>query len=555
MEVNQAYLSLSTAETDDEISLALDLSENDPLFEKKKKLLEDIGFDLKGSVALKSTSNPDHLKHVLDMMLKRARIINLNEIELYFGGADSSSLVGFNSPRNELEALHSVLILIDRSISEGKLKNKNSLQELRNATVYMIDELGHKFGEETKVVKDYSCEKEKCLLQQGKSNGLHTKLEIAYVEGAGRGAIAKEDLKVGDIALEIPASLVISENLVCETDMFPILDKIEGISSETMLLLWSMKEKHNSNSKFKLYFDTLPAAFNTGLSFGVNAIMALDGTILLEEIVQAKEHLRNQYEQLFPVLYENYPEVFPPELYTWEQFLWACELWYSNSMKIMFSDGKLRTCLIPVAGFLNHSTCPHITHYGKIDLATDSVKFPLSRPCNAGEQCFLTYGNFSSSHLLTFYGFLPQQKNPYDVIPLDIDIAQDEDCEDGGHMSGWDSHMVRGTWFSSNNGIFNYGLAPPLLDHLRRARGPISRAKTHDSLEIEIEILNDLRSTFEGMMESLGEEELDDMDSCSWDVKLALDFKDLQRRIVSSIVTSCDAGCKLLEHELSRCPE
>ena len=73
------------------------------------------------------------------------------------------------------------------------------------------------------------------------------------------------------------------------------------------------------------------------------------------------QHLRNQYEQLFPVLYENYPDVFPPELYTWEQFLWACELWYSNSMKIMFSDGKLRTCLIPVAGFLNHSVCQNFS--------------------------------------------------------------------------------------------------------------------------------------------------------------------------------------------------
>ncbi|XP_027176110.1 uncharacterized protein LOC113775431 isoform X2 [Coffea eugenioides] len=553
MEVNQAYISPNTAETDDEISFVLDLSENDPLFQKKKKLLEDVGIDPKGSVALNIASNPDHLKHVLDMMLKRARIINLNEIELYFGGADFSNLVDFNSPRNELEALHSVLRLIDCSISNGKVKNKNSLQEIRNATVNMIDELGHKYGEETKVVQDSSCEKEECLLQWGKSNGLHTKLEIAYVEGAGRGAIAKEDLKIGDIALEVPVSLVISENLVFETDMFPILEKIEGISSETMLLLWSMKEKHNSNSNFNLYFDTLPAVLNTGLSFGVNAIMALDGTILLEEIVQAKEHLRNQYEQLFPVLYENYPDVFPPELYTWEQFLWACELWYSNSMKIMFSDGKLRTCLIPVAGFLNHSMCPHITHYGKVDPLTDSVKFPLSRPCNAGEQCFLTYGNFSSSHLLTFYGFLPRQKNPYDVIPLDIDIAQDEDCEDAGRMSDWDSHMVRGTWFSRNNGIFNYGLAPPFLDHFRRARGPISRTKTRDSLEIEVEILNDLRSTFEDMMESLGGEELDD--SCSWDVKLAMDFKDLQRRIVSSIITSCDAGCKLLEYELSRCSE
>jgi len=61
---------------------------------------------------------------------------------------------------------------------------------------------------------------------------------------------------------------------------------------------------------------------------------------------------------------------------------------------------------------------PHIVKYGKVDIETSSLKFPVSRPCNKGEQCFLSYGNYSSSHLLTFYGFLPKGDNPYDVIPL-----------------------------------------------------------------------------------------------------------------------------------------
>lgn len=39
------------------------------------------------------------------------------------------------------------------------------------------------------------------------------------MEGAGRGAIAREDLNVGDTALEIPTSLIISEELVKESDM------------------------------------------------------------------------------------------------------------------------------------------------------------------------------------------------------------------------------------------------------------------------------------------------------------------------------------------------
>ncbi|KAF6145470.1 hypothetical protein GIB67_032593 [Kingdonia uniflora] len=157
---------------------------------------------------------------------------------------------------------------------------------------------------------------------------------------------------------------------------------------------------------------------NLGLNFGIEALIALEGTLLFEEIVQAKEHLREQYDLLCPALCCSHPDVFQPELYTWECFLWACELWYSNSLKIILTDGKLKTCLVPIAGLFNHSLCPHITKYGRMDPATKSLKFSLSRQCREGEQCFLSYGNFSSSHLITFYGFLPKGNNLYDTIQL-----------------------------------------------------------------------------------------------------------------------------------------
>lgn len=67
------------------------------------------------------------------------------------------------------------------------------------------------------------------------------------------------------------------------------------------------------------------------------------------------QHLQSQYDELVRPLCTEHPDIFPIELFTWEKFLWACELWYSNSMKIMFPDGEVRTCLVPVAGFLNHS--------------------------------------------------------------------------------------------------------------------------------------------------------------------------------------------------------
>lgn len=180
-----------------------------------------------------------------------------------------------------------------------------------------------------------------------------------------------------------------------------------------MLLLWSIRERYNPSSKFKIYFEALPANFNTGicssfssernsifnlssfhlyefpgLSFGIDALAALEGTLLFDELMQARQviycygiallilqitielvwpvsyllfqHLRQQYDELFPMLCIKFPDIFKQDVYTWDNFLWACELWYSNSMMVVLSSGKLTTCLIPIAGLLNHSVCNFI---------------------------------------------------------------------------------------------------------------------------------------------------------------------------------------------------
>jgi histone-lysine N-methyltransferase SETD3 len=56
-----------------------------------------------------------------------------------------------------------------------------------------------------------------------------------------------------------------------------------------MLLLWSIRERYNPSSKFKIYFEALPANFNTGLSFGIDALAALEGTLLFDELMQARQ--------------------------------------------------------------------------------------------------------------------------------------------------------------------------------------------------------------------------------------------------------------------------
>ncbi|KAK3018272.1 hypothetical protein RJ639_003100 [Escallonia herrerae] len=229
MAENELHLTDNSADTADGCSLFLELPENDPLFNKKKVLLEAAGFDIN--------------KHFYF------------EISLYFAVGDVLHAAEYCSFRNELEALHSVLSLIDNRIMscENMLA---VLQVLRKSTLDMIYELGSKIRCGTTIFENINADRENRLLQWGQSND---------VQGAGRGAIAREDLKVGDVALDIPVSVIISEDVVYESDMFTILENINGISSDTMLLFWSTKEKHNGDSRFRVYLDTLPEAFNTGV--------------------------------------------------------------------------------------------------------------------------------------------------------------------------------------------------------------------------------------------------------------------------------------------------
>ncbi|XWS52193.1 hypothetical protein CRYUN_Cryun11dG0046200 [Craigia yunnanensis] len=259
------------AETVNGCSILLEPSDDDPFFDKKKavlshvwqKLLNERELGVEEIVRIKSSLDPDSPSATLNQMLQIAKIIHLDE--LYFGQVDG---VGFYSPKNEMEALNVILSLIKTSFSSQVHMQTHALQDLQNAIVNRIHEHGAKDKVENKIDINYNCDKEECLLQWAENNGVKTRANIAYVEGAGRGAIAMEDLEVGDIAMEIPAFIIISEDLV-----------------------------HNSDKHLNLKEEVFR------LSFGVEATMALDGTLLFEEIMQAKEVIHYQAVQYAAYIY------------------------------------------------------------------------------------------------------------------------------------------------------------------------------------------------------------------------------------------------------------
>ncbi|KAG8046840.1 hypothetical protein GUJ93_ZPchr0008g13648 [Zizania palustris] len=520
------------------------LSEEDPLFQDKKRILDSQNLSCLFQVPISCVA-ADTLK-LLDKMIQAARVAHMDELELYFYGDDD---FGPLSARNELESLNLLLKILNTLLLTTNDDAKEVLQILCDEILCRLRTLGFKDNGQM-IVQTQNQAMEDSLLEWGEQHGVKTKLQVAFFQGAGRGMVASENIGVGDIALEIPESVIISEELLCQSDMFLALRYLDSITTETILLLWSIREWCNPSSNFKTYFEALPANFNTGLSFGIDALAALEGTLLFDEIMQARQHLHQQYDELFPMLCTNFPDIFKQDIYTWDNFLWACELWYSNSMMVVLSSGKLTTCLIPIAGLLNHSVSPHILNYGRVDKATKSLKFPLSRPCEVGEQCFLSYGKHPGSHLVTFYGFVPKGDNPYDVIPLDLDTSVDE--EDSSSLSvilSQTTHMVRGTWLSRSEGPPTYGLPQRLVSHLHAVLncGQNESTPEADIKENDRMVLETILSIFNPMLEGLGEPDDLSRENAHWDVKLALDYKDLHRRIVLSIVTSCTSGLAILD--------
>ncbi|MED6191554.1 hypothetical protein PIB30_001285 [Stylosanthes scabra] len=136
----------------------------------------------------------------------------------------------------------------------------------------------------------------------------------------------------------------------------------------------------------------------------------------------------------------------------------------------------------------------------------------------------------------------------------DIDGSDVGSVEDTS-LPNWTTHMVRGTWLSNNHNLFYYGLPSPLLDHLRRSRSPMLNTKTllQENLENELQILEDLIYIFDDMIDNMGETEFDDRENYGWDEKLALDFKNLQRRIACSVSSSCHDGVNMLTKEVAKC--
>jgi hypothetical protein len=188
-----------------------------------------------------------------------------------------------------------------------------------------------------------------------------------FVNSEGRGLICKETIQCDEVVVRLPRHIVFSiESALQSNDMGPIFSHLKQnyiLDDETILLLFTIHEKHNPNSFWRPYFDLLPDTLPSGLLFNEKEIQLLNGLTLCSELRTIITQLRQSYESLFPMLSNNYPQYFPSHIFSWENFVWARMIFDSRG----FSFDLFKNCLLPLIDSMNTDHYPNIEARGKFN--------------------------------------------------------------------------------------------------------------------------------------------------------------------------------------------
>jgi SET domain len=253
--------------------------------------------------------------------------------------------------------------------------------------------------------------------------GIISNIKIASF-GDLRGCAATTTISPGKNILSIPKEALIYDETVLQTDLGRMLSTIPDLSIDNLLIIFTLCDRFDSESRWAPFWRSLPEFYFTGLSFPPHVLSSLHGSAAHLEILRGQIHLHKQYAATRPILeilLQAYPQYLEQEWFIYERYMWAAELFYSYAFEIEFPPNpQSKTVMVPFACHVNHSPWPHVVRYGRINPGTNTLDYPAFRPCTKGEQVFISYGPVPNMKLISYYGFAIED-NPHDLVPMQLD--------------------------------------------------------------------------------------------------------------------------------------
>jgi len=233
-----------------------------------------------------------------------------------------------------------------------------------------------------------------------------------------RGIGAMEKVRANTILLKIPEKLLITPK-----DAFRRLEDVatseilRGLSLVTLFTLLVIHEvRLGKDSQLVEYVETLPASF---LEHSLNLTPCQMQTL--------PKNVRKFLDDQLQGMNAGYQALSCHDSLRWVQFEEFKFAWLAVNTRTVFyepEEGGRESALAPFLDLFNHSPTPNTVTF--FDKKARCYVIQSAVAISPFEQVFISYGNHSNHQLWLDYGFASAQSNPFDFLPLEMNLLVEE---------------------------------------------------------------------------------------------------------------------------------
>lgn len=252
-------------------------------------------------------------------------------------------------------------------------------------------------------------------------------------ESSGRGLLARRSVNQEEELLSIPLSLCITKKsarkVLGKDILSPDINEYLAIACQLIHEQFVLGDK----SFFKAYMDVLPLVdeVNPTFTWSDDDLAFLNGSPVIAATKSMQMKLRREYDALLGGnggLCDLYPQTFPREHFTFENWEWAFTMLFSRAIRLRNMKQGETLAMVPYADLINHS--PYSGAYldaretgdWLFKTGDEEVVLYADRGYRRMEQIYISYGPKSNADLLLLYGFA-LERNPFNSVDVTVSIG------------------------------------------------------------------------------------------------------------------------------------
>ncbi|BDA46746.1 Actin-histidine N-methyltransferase [Coccomyxa sp. Obi] len=160
--------------------------------------------------------------------------------------------------------------------------------------------------------------------------------------------VVSQPTKKGQPLVAVPSSAWLTQQDVRTSSIGPL---VKDLDAWLQIALFLLHERSQPDAAWQGFLDSIPAQPDVPLFWSEEELAQLEGTQLLSSVQGYRQFFEAKFAELEEQLFMPHPDVFPPEVYALDGFLWAVATVRSRVHSPL--DGE-DVALVPLADLVRH---------------------------------------------------------------------------------------------------------------------------------------------------------------------------------------------------------